>query len=101
MGLGRIRASGAKAGKPLLLLFVACFTAHQHLGHIGPTLRIDKEYIRRGIATSRLLRQAGLGRGSILPTRCHTGNATPTFVACINSCKEKATKQIWGSTRGT
>jgi hypothetical protein len=25
------------------------------------------------IAISRLLRQAGLGRGSILPTRCHTG----------------------------
>jgi hypothetical protein len=30
-------------------LFVGCFTAHQHLGHIGPTLGGDKEYIRRGI----------------------------------------------------
>jgi hypothetical protein len=56
-----------------LCLFVGCFTAHQHLGHIGPTLGGDKEYIRRGMAISRLLRQAGLGRGSILPTRCHTG----------------------------
>jgi hypothetical protein len=49
-------------------LFVGCFTAHQHLAQIGPTLSGDKQYIRRGIATSRLLRQAGLGRGSILPT---------------------------------
>jgi hypothetical protein len=57
-------------------LFVGCFTAHQHLGHIGPTLGGDKEYIGRGMAISRLLRQAGLGRGSILPIRCHTG-ATP------------------------
>jgi hypothetical protein len=57
-------------------LLLACFTAHQHLFHIGPTLSVDKEYIRRGIAISRLLRQAGLGRGSILPTRCHTGKNT-------------------------
>jgi hypothetical protein len=55
-------------------LFVACFTAHQHLGHIGPTLVVDKKYIRREIAISRLLRHAGLGRGSILPTRCQAGN---------------------------
>jgi hypothetical protein len=47
--------------------------AHQHLGHIGPTLCGDKEYIRRGIVISRLLQQAGLGRRSILPTLCHTG----------------------------
>jgi hypothetical protein len=38
----------------LFKLFVGCFTAHQHLGHIGPALGGDKEYIRRGIAISRL-----------------------------------------------
>jgi hypothetical protein len=54
-------------------LFVGCFTAHQPLGHIGPTLSGDKEYIRREMANSRLLRLAGLGRGSIQPIRCHTG----------------------------
>jgi hypothetical protein len=53
-------------------LFVCCFTAHQHLGHIGPTICGDNKYIRRGIAIIRHLRQAGLGRGSILPIRCHS-----------------------------
>jgi hypothetical protein len=59
-------------------LFVGCFTAHQHLGHIGPTLGGDKEYIR--IAISRLLRQLGLGR--ILPTCCHMRDCRHDQVMC-------------------
>jgi hypothetical protein len=68
-----------KGRYPALCLFVACFRTHQHLGHIGPTLGVYKEYIRRGIAIIRLLRHAGLGRGNILQTRCHTGSTTAQY----------------------
>jgi hypothetical protein len=64
------------AGHCCETVFVGCFSAHQHLGHIGPTLGDDKEYIRWGLAISRLLRQAGLGRDGNLSTRCLTGGGT-------------------------
>jgi hypothetical protein len=47
--------------------------AHQHLGHIGPTLGGGRSTLVVA-AISRLLQQAGLDRGSILPIRCHAGD---------------------------